>query len=1588
MLSGIHHIAISSLLATSSQIKPTTAKKVPPMSPFSKATGPVLPDQSTSIKKRYPQSTNACMKTSLQIELEKDRGEGFQKLETNEEKLKWAIQYTDVTLLRLLLKEGTSVKNDEIQKGLATPNKEIAAILSDKKNADQKVEGQPPIMTAVLIGNIHSVQSLINKHCDVNAKDDPTGNTALMAAAQLGYIEILKLLLKEKVNSNLQSDQGFTALMLAAQYGHIQATNLLLQNGADPNSKTNEGGTALMLAAQYGHIQTTNLVLQNGADPNLKSNKGGTALMAAAQYGHTPIINLLLQKEADPNLKRNEGGTALMLAAQYGHIQATNLLLQNGADTNLQSNEGHSALMFALKSGHIEIFDLLLQKGADPNLQSNEGLTALMFAVKLGHIDVFDLLLQKGADPNLQNHLGQTALQYALFKKNEQIVRLLLKYGATLNSISEEDLSNSSEKIQGIIKNKRLADQKINGTPLIVQASTNQNIVAVRKLVEDYCNINAKDPTGRTALIGAAYQGHTEVVEYLLQQGANPNLQDNKGQTALMAAMAAAHQGHIKIVDSLLQKGADPNLISANGITTLMLAAQEGHTKVVESLLQRGADSNLKTDKGLTALMLAAQEGHTDVVEYLLQQGANPNLQDNKGATALMIAAEKGHTEAVEALLQKGADPNLIRPNGITALMIASEKGHTKVVYSLLQRGADSNLKTDIGLTALMIAAQEGHTKVVDSLLQRGADPNLKTDIGLTALMLAAQEGHTDVVESLLQNGASSNLKSYKGHTALGYAFFRKNEHIVKLLLKYGATLDSISEEDLSNSSEKIQGIIKNKKLADQVNGTPLIVEAATNQNIVAVRKLVEDYCDINAKDPTGRTALMGAAQEGHTDVVEYLLQQGAKPDLQDNFGSTALMAAMPTAHQAHIKIVDSLLQKGADPNLIRPNGITALMIAAEKGHTEVVKSLLEVKAKPDLISTNGFTALMFAAQNGCYETVALLLKENADINLGEKQGITPLMIAAQEGHAKVVKALLEGKAKPDLIRPNGFTALMIASEKGHTEVVKALLEGKAKPDLIRPNGISALMIAAYQGHTKVVKALLKGKAKPDLISINGITALMLAAQEGHTEVVKALLKKQNNKLDLKKALDIAKQNAREPVATLIENSLTTQQLQSTGHTAVITLLEDLVSKKTSTPQQGASTSFCEVESFEEYLTRTQYLSKDCPLGLNIEKVPTAELQSVLEKPEPKKTASQATSDRSSMLASGSAFVATSIAAAGSAIAYYLHQENALLNAVLTHQDENAFKILWVRTVRSQTRHDLTSFLLANPLFALRFFSQNIDLLKQHPWNTFLNVFWDQDNGLNTVFSTHLDTAISNLTVQEVSTLYLKIAQPSPETSSLQTFARIILEKLSRDERYTSHTKLQNVLRELSNSLTRFDRKKIEDLFGLLSIQPSANYDPSEIQEEILKQLCNFYSNQHPLTIQRVFFETLFSKNVPKMNKKLFGNNIEDGQLEEPLALEPIEFNQMDEVNVLTVPNKMVYSSQAFSLTAVSIFPPQYPTNADLVAAIRVHHANPTPIPQNSVQDSYGISLSQKDLMMINRPHDENFLHELQLLLHQLGDQV
>jgi ankyrin repeat protein len=280
----------------------------------------------------------------------------------------------------------------------------------------------------------------------------------------------------------------------AVQSGDYDSLRTLLQRGADPNAKDASGTPLLMRAVLYADVNTVRLLLNNGADPNATNAAGATALVWAA--GDPEKAHLLLDYGADPNAKSALGRTPLLAAAAVdGAGSVVRRLIENGADTTAQ--------------------DVL--KGTPVLMTGGGSAPAIVEAAKARDGEALRAILARpGVDLAVQDANGGTALTEAVINGNHDNARLLLAAGAS---------------VEQTVASKRY-------TPLMLAAMTGDDRM-IAMLLEASPDVNAADSLGTTALMWAAYaadHGHSAAVDLLLRAGADPSIENRRGESALTMA--------------------------------------------------------------------------------------------------------------------------------------------------------------------------------------------------------------------------------------------------------------------------------------------------------------------------------------------------------------------------------------------------------------------------------------------------------------------------------------------------------------------------------------------------------------------------------------------------------------------------------------------------------------------------------------------------------------------------------------------------------------------------------------------------------------------------------------------------------------------------------------------------------------------------------------------------------------------------------------------------------------------------------------------------------------------------------------------
>lgn len=420
------------------------------------------------------------------------------------------------------------------------------------------------------------------------------------------------------------------------------------------------------------------------------------ALIDAAKQADRARLRALIQQKADVNAAEADGTTALHWAAYRDDADSVELLIRAGARVNAANDLGATPLWNASMNAGAGIVKRLLDAGATPNLALLAGETPLMVASRSGKADVVALLLAKGANANARGSRQQTALMWAASQRHPEVVTLLVAKGADVHARSSEW--------------QEMMAVPPHGLPLY------------NKII----------PHGRdTALLFAARAGDLESAKLLVSAGANVNDADAWG---VSATTMAAHAGFTEMVEWLLDHGADASAAAA-GFGALHAAIMRRDSRMAIALLAHGADANapLKTWTptrrssrdfnfapelvGATPFWLAARFDEPDVMRLLLKHGANATfVHEGHYHNEEPVEPRTQITTAVMAATGMGGGVAWVQPDRTAreALMLES-------VTLAADQGIDLNAQNVDGRTALDAARAVKFERVAAWLVERGA---------------------------------------------------------------------------------------------------------------------------------------------------------------------------------------------------------------------------------------------------------------------------------------------------------------------------------------------------------------------------------------------------------------------------------------------------------------------------------------------------------------------------------------------------------------------------------------------------------------------------------------------------------------------------------------------------------------------------------------------------------------------------------------------------------------------------------------------------------------------------------------------------
>lgn len=688
-----------------------------------------------------------------------------------------------------------------------------------------------------------------------------------------------------------------------------------------------------------------------------------------------------------------------------------------------------------------------------------------------------------------------------------------------------------------------LSNYEASGLPPLAYAARIGKAEVCQVLVDAGADVNAKSKYSRhTALMYAAWNGHDEIVEFLLSHGADATLVGDDGETILACKQLNSVSNPI-IYKRLIEAGADVNarckeFSHKEGQTPLLRA---NSYEVVKMLLEAGADPHA-SDGYDTPLKLISD---IEACRLLIQYGADVNARgDEEDWTPLMCAAGfDGTVEKCKLLIEHGADANALSSSGETAFDIARGDG-TKPSEIADYLGTVTTLRTvkvekpynpaeDPELSSKFVsAARKGDLKTVQKLFEQGADINSSNRSQYKpAILWAAENGHVDVCKFIFSKGPllrhCTDMFNYMAR--LGESDF------LAQMLKCGP---------LHSNCLGAEVAIVEFHANYSLDGKTALIEAAERGDEATCKFLLEEAdASVNAHSDWGLNSLAYAAQNGHASICTLLISHGARMISKAN-GMTAHSALGCAAENGHDDVCELLISAGADVNPEISEKFFPLMLAVKNGHVSTSKLLLEHGANihikywdKNLLSIanesrspNSDLVVLIEEhlsrsvpapdpfsidQLKCADSLSVYSIFSQDVPYIDPNLSYPdksLFNEVRNFKVRSVSSLIKAGAVPNSIDPNGETPLFTAirsfdfkTNSSIISVINLLIDAGADVNAIGYQGLPLLICALVEyGKEEAALRLISAGAKVD-VSHPRYGSSMYAAGAS-IEAMKALL--------------------------------------------------------------------------------------------------------------------------------------------------------------------------------------------------------------------------------------------------------------------------------------------------------------------------------------------------------------------------------------------------------------------------------------------------------------------------------------------------
>ena len=972
-----------------------------------------------------------------------------------------------------------------------------------------------------------SLQEIITHQAYPNAQNND-GETALLLACFYRQQEMVKILLKAGSNSNIAAVDGDTSLH-AAVLGNCSKNIIrtIIYNGAYVNAANEKNVTTLMLASKEGNVDAIKVLISAGADRTIKDANGDTWIhYAFGGYGGKEVLQSIIDRGADVNATNKKNCTALMLASEKGNVDGLNVLLSAGANTTVKDVVGNTWLHYAIYGAcNKDIVQSIIDQGADVNAANNENATALMLASKKGSVDAINVLISAGADQTIEDANGNTWIHYAFGGDgNKDVLQSIIDLGADVNATNKE-----------------------NATALML-ASEKGNVDGLTVLLSAGANTTLEDAVGNTWIHYAIYGDCSkEILQSIIDLGADVNAKNNKNTTALMLAI---EKGNAAATNVLLSAGAN-TLENAVGSTWMHYAIHEDLSKeVLQLIIDLGADVNATNHENATALMLAIEKGNADVINILINAGASMAVENAVGNTWIHYAVSGDcDMEVLQSVIHRGADVNATNKQNVTALMLASQMGNLDAMNVLLSAGANHTTANANGDTWIHYAIYGDCSKeVLQLIIDEGADVNATNNENVTALMLASKKGNINAMNVLITAGADQTIEDADGNQWIHCAVHEYcTKEVLQLIIDLGADVNARNKQNITalmlasfvgnrDAMKVLLSAGANKATENVVGNTWIHYAIHGDCSKDVLQSIIDAGADVNATNKQNCTALMLAGLKENVDAINVLLSAGADQTTEDANGDTWIHYAVHG--DCSKEVLHSMIDLGADVNAANKRNCTALMLACMKGNLDAINVLLSAGADRTIEDSKGNIWIHYAIHGDIWkEDLPSIIDLGVDVSASDQQNRTALKLVSMMGNVDTMNVLpsagpdtLIAATKGDTliyysfrfycnnevlqsitdlraIKKDKGTALMLASKKLNVNTMNVLFTVGPNQTVEDVAGNKWIYIAVHGDcREEVLQSVIDLGADVNATNKENRTALMLASNKGNIDAMNVLI--------------------------------------------------------------------------------------------------------------------------------------------------------------------------------------------------------------------------------------------------------------------------------------------------------------------------------------------------------------------------------------------------------------------------------------------------------------------------------------------------